>query len=500
MTLVLITLFVGVLAELYLFMFPPKLVQFRHLLLIITVLLVTFSATSLMFLNFTLFTFGFGLVCIYRIINLLRFSAKKINEKYLHRVSFTTSTNLLLIELLILAFWICDNYFNVGIGYWAIALSALQLLVAFVFLVTTIRRIQKTKMHKITAYLPDSKLPSITVAVPARDENDELERCIQCLVSSDYPKLEIIVLDDCSQGRKTPEIIKSFAHEGVRFIQGEEPHSTWYAKNHAYAQLAYAASGEIIMFINADVMVKPNTISQLVETMLARKKRMVSIIPIRNMPNKIQVSLSQSIRYLWELSPPRKLFKRPPIMGSCWLIYKNDLQKYGGFAAVSRMVVPEVYFARVESRDNDQYSLMRSNENIGLTSGKTMVAQRETAIRVRYPALHRKPEMVLIVSILELGIIAGAFGLTILGFANIISGIVFINALAASIIYTIIYSLVAISTKVNSWYVAPFLALPAVLFDVYLMNISMFKYEFSEVMWKGRNVCVPVMHYTLRQP
>ena len=51
-------------------------------------------------------------------------------------------------------------------------------------------------------------------------------------IASDYPKLEIIVLDDCSQDR-TAEIIRNFAHDGVRFIQSEDNKDNWLDKNKA---------------------------------------------------------------------------------------------------------------------------------------------------------------------------------------------------------------------------------------------------------------------------
>jgi hypothetical protein len=47
----------------------------------------------------------------------------------------------------------------------------------------------------------------------------------------------------------------------------------------------------------------------------------------------------------------------------------------------------------------------------------------------------------------------------------------------------------------------PTLLLPcAVLADIGLLHYSMWKYEFSEVLWKGRNVCVPVMHVYAHLP
>jgi hypothetical protein len=40
----------------------------------------------------------------------------------------------------------------------------------------------------------------------------------------------------------------------------------------------------------------------------------------------------------------------------------------------------------------------------------------------------------------------------------------------------------------------------AALYDVVLLNYSMLKYEFSEVIWKGRNVCIPVMRVFTHLP
>jgi multisubunit Na+/H+ antiporter MnhB subunit len=36
----------------------------------------------------------------------------------------------------------------------------------------------------------------------------------------------------------------------------------------------------------------------------------------------------------------------------------------------------------------------------------------------------------------------------------------------------------------------------AVIVDLFLLHLSMFRYEFGSVEWKGRNICIPVMHVT----
>src|SRR5690606_16105313 len=97
--------------------------------------------------------------------------------------------------------------------------------------------------------------------------------------------------------------------------------------------------------------------------MLARDKRMVSILPQRNNPNKAQYSLVQAARYFWELAPPRRLFNRPPVLSSCWAVYRRDMLRLGGFAAVTRAIIPEAYFAK-QLLASDGYSFMRADKNL----------------------------------------------------------------------------------------------------------------------------------------
>jgi hypothetical protein len=46
-----------------------------------------------------------------------------------------------------------------------------------------------------------------------------------------------------------------------------------------------------------------------------------------------------------------------------------------------------------------------------------------------------------------------------------------------------------------------FLAFPfAAIYDICMLNYSMWQYEFGEVIWKDRNVCIPIMGVTDKLP
>ena len=59
--------------------------------------------------------------------------------------------------------------------------------------------------------LPDP-LPLVSVLIPARDEERNIGRCLESLLRQDYPRLEILVLDDESSDR-TADIVAKLAAE-----------------------------------------------------------------------------------------------------------------------------------------------------------------------------------------------------------------------------------------------------------------------------------------------
>jgi glycosyltransferase involved in cell wall biosynthesis len=381
---------------------------------------------------------------------------------------------------------------------WAL-LAAAQLAVALVLFLSTARRMRRTAWPRRAPAMSDSELPTLTVAIPARNETEDLHACLESLVMNDYPKLEILVLDDCSQTRRTPEIIRSFAHDGVRFIQGEEPKPTWLPKNQSYAHLLREASGEYIVFCGVDVRFAPHSLRQMVAMVLHKKKDMLSLLPWRAAGAERRFAVVQAMRYLWELAPPRRLFRRPPVLSTCWIARKAALKHAGGFAAVARAIVPEAHFARVLTTD-DRYSFMRASRELGIESTKPAKEQHDTAIRMRYPQLRRRPENVFLLGQIYGFFLLLPFVLAVAGFWVSIGPVAHALAALSVLLLTITYLLVITATRTGSPWLG-FVALPiGLLYDLALLHVSMWQYEFSTIEWKGRNVCIPAMHVVSHLP
>jgi hypothetical protein len=205
------------------------------------------------------------------------------------------------------------------------------------------------------------------------------------------------------------------------------------------------------------------------------------------------------MRYAWEIALPRKLFRRPPVLSTCWIIQRSLLDSSGSFRAVTRSIVPESYFARV-AVVHDGYSLMQSDNAIGITCAKDISEQHDTATRTKYPQLHRRPELVFLLTMGELMslILPLAFVLASLATPSLR---LFALLSASTTLLLVAWYCAVVSLVYRRFVLRSLLALPfAVVHDVAVLNYSMLKYEFSVVLWKGRNVCVPVMRVEPRLP
>ncbi len=113
-------------------------------------------------------------------------------------------------------------------------------------------------------------LPLISVIIPARDEQRNIQRCIQALLNQTYPSYEIIIVDDRSSDA-TPQILDQLAEADprLRVIHGAELPPGWAGKPHALVQGIAAARGEWLCFMDADTFGEPgllwSTYSQAVK-------------------------------------------------------------------------------------------------------------------------------------------------------------------------------------------------------------------------------------------
>jgi len=432
------------------------------------------------------------LIGIYRFVNLSRIPVQRLEPHFLKQSTQRTAAWLILSQFAVLWAWQVTDYLPIISQESVLIVAVLQLLAAAGLLFTTWEQLRKSKIPAATALLADRDLPTVSVCIPARDETADLNDCLNMLVASNYPKLEILVLDDLSHDN-TPDIIKGFAHAGVRFVKGTEPPNGWLAKNWAYQQLFEQANGELILFCGVDVRQQPPTLRLLVQHLLTERKQMLCVTPVNklSLTPKWKSKLIQPVRYAWEISLPRYRFRRPPVLSTYWLVQRKLLEKAGSFAAVHQMVTPESYFARQAAKTHD-YRFICADATLELTSEKSWQEQWQTSVRTRYPQLHRRAELVLLVSLLQLMGIAMPPVLLLMA---ALTGAWLIALLSAATVFLhgLLYGILLRVTYSQKWrWSASFW--PAALLDIYIRNYSLFAYEFGHVNWRGRDITFLSLH------
>lgn len=120
--------------------------------------------------------------------------------------------------------------------------------------------------------LADAELPSASIVVAARNEARGIEGGLRSLLRLDYPRLEIIAVDDRSDDG-TGEIMDRIAGEDPRLtiVHVATLPPGWLGKNHALHLGAGQASGDLLLFTDGDVVLAPDTL-RLATSYLVREK------------------------------------------------------------------------------------------------------------------------------------------------------------------------------------------------------------------------------------
>lgn len=122
--------------------------------------------------------------------------------------------------------------------------------------------------------------PLVTAIIPAKDEEQSLAGCLRSVCAQDYPRLEILIVDDRS-GDATPAIARACAEADprVRVITIENLPEGWTGKTHALQIAADSAHGDWFWFLDADTRHEPANLSIVMEYARRENAALASLLP-----------------------------------------------------------------------------------------------------------------------------------------------------------------------------------------------------------------------------
>jgi chlorobactene glucosyltransferase len=213
----------------------------------------------------------------------------------------------------------------------------------------------RRQMHRPEPRDWDATAPLVSLLVPARNEEAVIGRCLTNLLAQDYPRFEIVVMDDGSSDA-TAEIVESFDDPRIRLCTGRPLDDGWSGKNWACHQLAGRARGDVLCFVDADTNIAPETVSSAMEILVSEDAGLVSLLPrsgSRTLAGKIL--LPMVTHALFGLFPVALIHRtRNPMLavafGPFLMITREAYDRSGGHAAAPSHIVDDVEMSRAVKR------------------------------------------------------------------------------------------------------------------------------------------------------
>ncbi|MGR5143360.1 glycosyltransferase [Photobacterium sp. DNB23_23_1] len=163
-----------------------------------------------------------------------------------------------------------------------LALTILSIIGVLVFLIK-LGILAQHRVHIKRGQYSRDDWPSVTIVIPARNEEHNLKISLGSILEQDYPvdKLEVIVVDDFSedQTRQVAQQMMSQSQFNAQCISGRPLPKGWIGKSNACMAGALQANGEYIFFIDADTQSDKKMLKSIIDFTLSKEIDLLSFNP-----------------------------------------------------------------------------------------------------------------------------------------------------------------------------------------------------------------------------
>jgi glycosyltransferase involved in cell wall biosynthesis len=198
--------------------------------------------------------------------------------------------------------------------------------------------------------------PRVSIIVPARNEEEDIEASLRTLLALDYDSYEVIAVNDRSTDR-TGEILERVAretavHSRLRVIHHRELPAGWLGKTHAMWTAANQATGDWLLFTDADVLFKPDSVRRALAYAEAERADHVVVFPqmIMKRPGEyMMIAFFQTMFVFghrpWKVADPKT--KDHMGVGAFNLIRRSVYEAVGTYEALRMEVLDDMKLGKV---------------------------------------------------------------------------------------------------------------------------------------------------------
>jgi hypothetical protein len=169
----------------------------------------------------------------------------------------------------------------------SLSLAIALVILLFTVLVALEMFIGHRSVRSLRDVVPDTyhTLPKVSIIVAARNEQRNIREALQSLLNLSYRDYELIVVNDRSED-DTQTILEqmSASQPRLKLLQISELPSGWLGKNHALWVGSQQATGELLLFTDADIIMEPTVLNRAVTFLVHNRIDHLAATPSMNMP------------------------------------------------------------------------------------------------------------------------------------------------------------------------------------------------------------------------
>lgn len=204
----------------------------------------------------------------------------------------------------------------------------------------------------------------VSVLIPARDEVDNIERCVRAAAAVRGPVTEIIVYDDGSTDG-TGDVLARLSAELPRLtvVRGDGLPPGWVGKPHALHRLSHAAGSDVLLYIDADVALRPDGVLRMLSLLGAPDQvpggldaAVVTAVPRQHtgsFAERVMLPLLHLSYIAWLPMPLVHRTRDPRVLaanGQLLLVRRTALEAIGGWQRVRTELVDDMAVCRAIKR------------------------------------------------------------------------------------------------------------------------------------------------------
>lgn len=194
--------------------------------------------------------------------------------------------------------------------------------------------------------------PRVSVIVPAHNEQDHAPRAARSILASDWPALELVfVLDRCTDGTRAALEPIAAADRRLRIVDNHDCPPGWAGKCNAARVGARHATGDLLLFTDADVEFHPDLLRATVALLRQRGLSLLSLLASPRVRHwfeaVVQPVAAVKLMRMYPFSRVNHPTNPRAFANGQFLLFERSMyERLGGHAIVRDDLLEDIAFAR----------------------------------------------------------------------------------------------------------------------------------------------------------